>query len=204
MSQTVPDVGFTLHLPVPAPVAARSQRTMTTETTPRQELEQPLAFASTTSHGGSMMSSQSEQQQEASTKTAAYNKGVHIHGDEGGGPHMNRLYSMLRDASSKVSGAGSAALGALSITGEHTTSLQKKIVDQYQQSAGLVGAHGGSMPSSSDDRIGGASDDVHMDDEGGHLKRLYSSFSENADIDGASTGSRDSSGSGGSIGDATV
>ena len=197
VSQTAPD-GFALTSH-PPPAAARSQQTTAETITPRHVMDQQLARATTT-FGGSL-SLQSEQQQDAtSTNTAAYNKDVHMDEDEGG--HINRLYSMLRDASSKVSGAGSAAL-AFSITGQHTTSLQKRLVDQYQQSAeGLVGAARGSLSLSSDEEIGDASDDVLMDDEGGHLKRLYSSLGDNADVDGASV--CNSSGSGGNSGDSTT
>jgi hypothetical protein len=206
VNQTAPDRAvFTSH---PPPATARSQQT-TAETTPRnKEVDQQLSHAISASCGGSL-SSQSEQQQIASTKTAADNKDVHMDIDEGS--HMNRLYSMFRDASSKVSGAGSAAR-AFSMTRENTSSLQKRIVDQYQpqSAAGLEGRAGrGSLSSSSDEEVGGgALDDVYMDDEGGHLKRLYSSLSENdverASGSGNSSGSRESSGDSTTNDDATV
>lgn len=149
VNQTAPDcAGFTSH---PPPATAGSQQN-TAETAPRNEqMDQQLSRrAISTSLGGSLSSQREQQQIVASTKTAADNKDVHMDDDEGS--HMNRLYSMFRDASSKVSGGGSAAL-VFSMTRENMSSLQKRIVvDQYQRqsAAGLEGARRGSLSSSSD------------------------------------------------------
>ena len=192
VSQTPPDnFGYTSYPTYPTPAAAARSHQTTAGISPSQEIDQQLelALAGTTSLGGTLYP-QTEQQHEVASTPTASNKNVHIGEDEGAG-HLNRLYGMLRDASSKVSGAGSAAL-AFSITGpgEHTTSLQKRIANHYQQpSAGQVGAPVyASLTSSNYREVRVASDDVHMDDEGGHLKRLHSSLSDH-DVDGSSSGS---------------